>query len=273
MPVSAKIKYFGWSSFGVESSQGTLYFDPFFRRVFGVSYSSITDYLDAKVICVTHGHADHTVDVPAILRKTDAVAISCPDVTNYYKTKNNVSDNQLITLNNFDKITSSGFQVTAFEWGHKEGKLSTLFKLLILNGAFFKGFGYVWMNFRETPFNATPIGFHVVTPEGIGILNYGEGFNDDIDFRQLEKNVKNFDTDILLASASLNWEEYVARGAAIISPKTVILFPPHDVPDRQLKLPTSPAEIFIEKVKEAVPNAEVIYATPGFSKIMTAGEK
>jgi len=268
-----KLKYFGWSSFGLESKNGTLYFDPFYRKAFDFSWSTIEDYYDAKVVCVTHGHADHLIDVPEVIKTTDALCIAGSDITKHYKNKYNVSENRLIALNDFETITIAGFKITAFEWGHKEMKVSALkiinlIKTLIFNGVFFKMTKYMLMNNREALFSAIPMGFHVETPDGIKVLNYCEGFNDDTDFKRLEELGKKFDTDILLAGASFDWDDYVARGAAAFSPKTVLLFTPHE-PDRYWGLPYTPNEVFIDKVKRSLPNADVIWADPGFNKVFT----
>ena len=53
-----RIRYFGWSSLALEAPNGTLAFDPFFRPYCGAKWSSIDDYADAKVVCVTHGHEE-----------------------------------------------------------------------------------------------------------------------------------------------------------------------------------------------------------------------
>jgi hypothetical protein len=268
-----KLKYFGWSSFGLESENGTLYFDPFFRKQFGFSWSTIEDYSDAKVVCVTHGHADHLIDAPEILRTTDALCIAGRDITEHYMKKNNVSANRLVALNDFETITVAGFKITAFKWGHKEMKLSAwkiinMLKTVIFNGAFSKMAGYMLMNQKEALFSAIPMGFHVETPDGIKVLNYCEGFNDDTNFKRLEELGGKFETDILLAGASFDWEDYVARGAVAISPKTVILFTPHE-PDRYWGLPYTANEVFVDKVKNSLPNADVIWTDPGYTKVFT----
>ena len=41
MITEAKIKYFGWSSFMIESPGGNLLFDPFFRKMYGAKYSDL----------------------------------------------------------------------------------------------------------------------------------------------------------------------------------------------------------------------------------------
>ena len=88
MPLeSTKIHYHGWSSFTIETANGKLLFDPLYRKIFGAKWSSLNDFLDASVICLTHGHYDHYVDAPKILKKTDSVVVASSEICKHLSSK------------------------------------------------------------------------------------------------------------------------------------------------------------------------------------------
>ncbi len=70
-----KITYFGHSCFAVETGNGRLLFDPF------ISGNPLASHIDpetisADFILLSHGHADHVADAPAIARRTGATVIA-----------------------------------------------------------------------------------------------------------------------------------------------------------------------------------------------------
>jgi hypothetical protein len=71
-----------------------------------------------------------------------------------------------------------------------------------------------------------------------------------------------FKTDVLLAGMQLNFEEQLSEGVAALSPRTVVLFHPHEAMFEKIGLRSSPPQIFVERVKRALPEAEVIVAKP-----------
>lgn len=58
-----RMRFYGWSSFVIEGSRGALAFDPFFRPYCGTEWSTLGDYADGRVICLTHGHQEHYLTV------------------------------------------------------------------------------------------------------------------------------------------------------------------------------------------------------------------
>jgi L-ascorbate metabolism protein UlaG (beta-lactamase superfamily) len=80
MPSPTKIRYFGWSALSIETADGALFFDPFFRPYCGAEWFHLADFKHAKYICVTHGHEEHFLDVPVIAHATGATVIGSPAV-------------------------------------------------------------------------------------------------------------------------------------------------------------------------------------------------
>ena len=262
---STKIHYHGWSSFAIETASGKLVFDPMYRKIFGAKWSSLEDFQDASVICLTHGHYDHYVDAPIILKKTDAVVVASTEICRHLSSKYGIKKEKLIPIKPFQEIQISDFVITVFEWGHREVSIPRFIKEGLLRAEFFPTLQFAWLNLFKVPFNVPYYGFYVKLPEQVGIMNYCEGFSDHMKIESVKELADRYKTDILLAGMQLNFEDHVSRGAAALSPKSVVLFHPHKVLFERLGLKSSPPEKFVEKLKQALPDTNVHIATPGSS--------
>lgn len=258
----AKLRYFGWSSFAIESANGNLLFDPFFRKLFGATWSSLDDFRDAKVICVTHGHAEHYVDVPAILKHTDAVVVSSYDITRHLNSKYKVKNERLMPMKPFQEVNVSGFKITAFEWGHREVSTLRAIKEGFLRAELYGILRFAWLNLLKAPHTSPYFGFYVEGPDNLRLMNYCEGLSNAMKIEEVRELGQRFKTDILIAGMQLNFEEQVSEGVAALSPKTVILFHPHEVLFERLGLKSSPPQTFVDNIRRTLPEAEVIIAKP-----------
>ena len=80
-----KLRYFGWSALSIETADGALFFDPFFRPYCGAEWFHLGDFSHARYICVTHGHEEHFLDVPVIAHATGATVVGSPSVCTFLK--------------------------------------------------------------------------------------------------------------------------------------------------------------------------------------------
>ncbi len=60
-------------------------------------------------------------------------------------------------------------------------------------------------------------------PDGLTVLNYNEGFNTKMTDREITEIGNRYRTDVLLAGMQLDFVADVARGAAALNPKIVVL--------------------------------------------------
>jgi len=259
---STKIHYHGWSSFAVETENGKLVFDPMYRKIFGAQWAGPEDFKDASVICLTHGHYDHYVDAPRILKETDAVVVASSGICSHLSSKYGIKKEKLVPVKPFQEITISDFVITPFEWGHREVSIPKFIKEGLIRAEFLPTLQFAWLNLFKVPFNVPYYGFHVKLPDQTGVMNYCEGFSDHMKIETVKALADRFKTDILLAGMQLNFEDHVSRGAAALSPKSVVLFHPHQVLFERLGLKSSPPEKFVEKLNEALPHAKVCTAEP-----------
>ncbi len=81
-----KITFYGHSSLGIEVSGKTILIDPF---ITGNPKASQIDImaLKADYILLTHAHQDHSLDVEAIAKNTNATVVSNAEIATYYANK------------------------------------------------------------------------------------------------------------------------------------------------------------------------------------------
>jgi L-ascorbate metabolism protein UlaG (beta-lactamase superfamily) len=70
----------------------------------------------------------------------------------------------------------------------------------------------------------------------------------------------------------LDFMEDVARGAAALRPRLVILYPPHDHFHRMMGVTSSPWPAFKAAVEKRLPGARVVIVEPGDSVDPMTGE-
>ena len=262
MSAGLKLRYLGWSSFVIEWANGNLLFDPLYRRMYGAGWASLNDFRDSKVICVTHGHHDHYIDVPTILRHTDAVVVASKDICDHLNFKYKVKKERLLPVEPFQEVSISDFTITAFEWDHRKVSISRLVRGGVLKARFFSSFQSAWHNLFKVPFNAPYFGFYVEGPDNMRLMNYCEGFSNLMKIERVRELGRSFKTDVLLAGMQLNFEKQLSEGVAALSPKKVVLFHPHEAMFEKIGLKSSPPQVFVQGVRHALPGAEVIVPKP-----------
>lgn len=257
-----RITYFGWSSLSIETENGILYFDPFFRPYCGAQWSSLDDYLKADVVCVTHGHEEHFLDTPEIVRRSGATVVSSNSVCRFLRKRNKIPEAQLHPVKFFEPIDIFGFKITLFDWKHRD---INLFRAMTraLFSANTTQLKWAWSSATKAPFYAPYVGFHVELADGTTILNYNEGFNTKMTDHEIQELGRRFKVDILLAGMQLHFVDDVARGVAALSPKTVVLYPPHEKFHEMMGATSLPWSAFAEAAGRAAPQAEIVTAQPG----------
>jgi L-ascorbate metabolism protein UlaG (beta-lactamase superfamily) len=262
---SAKIKYYGWSSISLETKDGALFFDPFYRPYCGAEWFHIEDFKHANYICVTHGHEEHFLDVPEVAKATGATVIGAPPLCRFIQRRHKLPSHRLrpVAPANFECTSVPGFKITALPWQHRD---INLYKAL--TKAVFQGnttqLSWAWSSATNAPFYSPYTGFHVELPDGTTILNYNEGFNSKMTDAEINSLGTRFRTDILLAGMQLDFIEDVVRGVAALKPKVVILYPPHEKFHEMMGVKSEPWSDFARAVRERFPEVVVHVAEPGF---------
>ncbi len=122
---------------------------------------------------------------------------------------------------------------------------------------------WAWSSATRAPFYAPYTGYHIELPDGLTVLNYNEGFNTKMTDEAIQSLGRRFRTDVLLAGMQLDFVSDVARGAAALTPKIVILYPPHEKLHAMMGVSAAPWNQFSDAVKQRLPDAVVVTVRPG----------
>jgi hypothetical protein len=257
-----RIRYFGWSSLTVEAPNGTLAFDPFFRQYCGAHWSSIDDYADAKVVCVTHGHEEHFLDTPEVVRRSGATVVSSESACRFLAKRAGIPASQLRPAQPLQPVEVAGLRITTFGWKHRDINLPAAFTKAVFGGNATQ-LKWFWSSLTQAPFYAPYTGFHVELPGGATILNYNEGFNTKMTDAEIADLGSRFKVDLLLAGMQLDFTADLARGVAALRPRAVLLYPPHEKFHEMMGARSAPWIEFVKAAQSAAPGAVVISAQPG----------
>ncbi|KIX22597.1 hydrolase [Flavobacterium sp. 316] len=81
-----KITFYGHACLGIEVNEVNILIDPFITGNPKAAHIDINS-LKADFILLTHAHQDHTLDVEAIAKRTDAIIVSNHEIATYYGNK------------------------------------------------------------------------------------------------------------------------------------------------------------------------------------------
>jgi len=268
-----EIRYFGWSALSIRTTSGVLYFDPFFRPYCNAQWFHLDDFTDASVICVTHGHEEHFLDVPAVAKASGALVVSSPATCRFLRRRNGIAPAQLrpIDPRRFEAVTVPGFTVTALSWKHRDINLYKALSKAVFHGNATQ-LSWAFHSALHAPFYAPYTGFHVVLPNGVSILNYNEGFNSKMTDGEIRDIARRLHTDILLAGIQLDFVDDVVRGVTALQPKVVILYPPHEHFHAMMGVSSRPFGEFESAVRRAHPRVRVYLAAPGMRFAFAGGD-
>lgn len=266
----ATIRYFGWSALQVATAQGTLLFDPFYRRYCGVQWFGEDDFAHADFIAVTHGHEEHFLDVPSIARRTGARVIGPSSVTGFLRRRRGIPDAKLIPLDAGSRVELPGFTVESFGWQHRDINL-----VKALSKAVFLGrttqIKWAWHSATQAPFLAPYTGYRLTLPDGTTVMNYNEGFNSKMTDGEIRALAAQRPTDVLLGGIQLDFTADLARGVAALRPRLVLLYPPHEKFHAMMGASSRPDEEFVAAAQSAAPQARIVVLRPGAEVDLATG--
>lgn len=260
--MTTRIRYFGWSSLSIEAPNGKIVFDPFYRKYCGAQWSTPEDYTGANIVCVTHGHEEHFLDTPEVVRRTGATVISSESVCRFLRKRSRIPEAQLRPVPFLQPVEAFGFRITTFGWKHRDINLANALARAVIGGNATQ-LKWFWSSATRAPFYAPYTGFHVELPDGTTIMNYNEGFNSKMTDAEIAELGKRFKVDVLLAGMQLDFTEDVTRGVGALAPRTVVLFPPHDKFHEMMGVKSKPWDDFAAAARRGAPSAEIILAMPG----------
>ncbi|MCU0951429.1 MAG: hypothetical protein MUC68_10285 [Burkholderiaceae bacterium] len=262
MTSSVRVRYYGWSALSIESEHGALFFDPFWRHYCGVQWFNQTDFSHAKHVCVTHGHEEHFLDVPPLLRFTSAQAYGSPSTVGFLRWRRSVAADRLHALESGGSVQVPGYTISAFLWKHRDINLWKALSKAVFQGNATQ-LSWAFSSATRAPFYSPYTGFHVAVEGGPTVMNYNEGFNSKMTDTEIQDLGRKLPTDVLLGGMQLDFVSDLARGAAALDPRLVLLYPPHEYFHKMMGAVSRPWSEFADAVRRALPNATVHALEPG----------
>ncbi len=220
------LTWYGTNSIKINNSNKSILIDPFVRYDKKYDNKYIDNFRSTKHIFITHGHIDHTLDLP-MLYKNKNVKIY---VTNcvYKRLSKLIDSRKLVKVNYNDNYKIDDFNITILKSKHikfdiKLG-INTLFNKRIIK--YFKNFCYLSYNHFKCKEHNETVAFYI-TIDNIKILVLGS--------LNLDNNIlypKNVDYLVLAYQGSSYLEKKVIPIISRLEPKNIILshfddsFPP-----------------------------------------------
>lgn len=265
------VRYFGWSTISIETADGTLFFDPFFRKYCGAQWFSLPDFQHASFIAATHGHEEHFLDIPDVAKATGAVVIGPPAVERFLMSRCKLLPKHLRGISPWETIELKGFHITAFLWKHRD---INLWKALTKAVFFFNTTQLKWAfsSAVSAPFYAPFTGYHVRLPDGLTIMNYNEGFNTKMTDEEIGTLAAKLHTNVLLAGMQVDFTEDIARGVRALKPDITVLYPAHEKFHEMMGVKSRPWAEFASAAQNAHPVGKVIVADPGTAVDLPSGK-
>jgi|SRR5690606_13640662 L-ascorbate metabolism protein UlaG (beta-lactamase superfamily) len=263
MASNGYIKYYGWSALELRVDGRSVFFDPFFRPYCGAHWFDLPDFAHADIVCVTHGHEEHFLDVPAVVAASGARVVATPAVCRFLARRNGVPEAQLRPIGWNESVSVEGFEIGAFAWKHRDINLVKAMTKAVFHGNATQ-LAWAWSSATNAPFYAGYTGYHVRLPDGTTVLNYNEGFNSKTTGEDLAPLAARYaGLDVLLAGMQLDFVADVVRGVETLGPRVVMLYPPHEKFHEMMEVRSTPWEEFARAVRAACPDVRVVVAEPG----------
>jgi len=168
-----KVTWFGTASLAVETAAGRLLIDPFFPLKGSPTRVAPDAYAGYEDILVTHGHFDHIMSLPGILRSGRAV-VHCTETPRQTLMAMDVPAERVIPFKAGDTLELQGMTVRVFQSRHVVIDRALL-KRTLLSSRMLQYAGNVatvLMGLRNYPENGETVGFLI---EGDGRSVYAMG--------------------------------------------------------------------------------------------------
>lgn len=112
------ISWYGTASLALSDGRTKILFDPYLRPNNRLPEIRMDDFSDSDAILLTHGHIDHTVDVPRVMRTYKNLPVYCTKTPTETLKKFGVSDDRINTVTPDDIIEIGDFKIRVIASRH-----------------------------------------------------------------------------------------------------------------------------------------------------------
>jgi len=113
-----KITWYGTASIVLESNSTRIVFDPFLRMNIRKEKIRIENFTGADAIFATHGHFDHIMHIPAIMKKDERVQVYCTKTPAQTLSSKGVMREKINVISPGDTVTVGDIKITAKQGSH-----------------------------------------------------------------------------------------------------------------------------------------------------------
>lgn len=107
-----KITWFGTATLAVENGDTRLLLDPFTRMNKKLPRLRIGDFTGYDYLLLSHGHFDHMMDVPAVLKADANVKVFCTETPARMLIASGVQESRICRVKPGDTFDAGSFQIT-----------------------------------------------------------------------------------------------------------------------------------------------------------------
>ena len=113
-----KLTWFGTASIALETENTRILFDPFIRRNRKLLPVTVADYTGYDAILITHGHFDHLMDVPKIMKADPDVPIYCTKTPRASLMRDGIPPQRIHCIERGDECTIGNFTIRVHAGHH-----------------------------------------------------------------------------------------------------------------------------------------------------------
>lgn len=112
------IQWYGTASFAISDGKTRILFDPYLRPNKKLPEIKMEDFSGADAILLTHGHIDHTMDVPKVMETYRELPVYCTAAPTETLKKFGVAASRINTVAPDDKFTIGDFSIRVIRSKH-----------------------------------------------------------------------------------------------------------------------------------------------------------
>lgn len=125
-----EIRWFGTAALSITAGGESILFDPFISMNHSIRHFKAEDFTAFSNILITHGHFDHLLDIPRIV-KMGGARVYCPETAACTLVREGVSGGSLVKIAPGDRIELGPFTIRVMKGKHVEFDRLLVLKTLI----------------------------------------------------------------------------------------------------------------------------------------------